>query len=101
MMKKKIRVGLSLVGVFALFGFLPNQASAAEITLTAASCFPIGSPPGKPFEAFVVELNARGKGVVQIDLKGGAPAIGSPFTLTQKNVQGCLRYGWLSRGVLR
>ena len=88
MMRKKIRAGLSLVGVFALFGFLPNQAIAAEITLTAASCFPIGSPPGKPFEAFVVELNARGKGVVQIDLKGGAPAIGSPFTLTQKMSKG-------------
>ncbi|MCS5582124.1 MAG: hypothetical protein NZ777_01275, partial [Pseudomonadales bacterium] len=67
MMKKKMRAGLTLVGVFTLFGFLPNQVLAAEITLTAASCFPIGSPPSKPFEAFVVELNARGKGVVQID----------------------------------
>ena len=49
MMKKKTRAGLTLVGVFALFGFLPNQVLADEITLTAASCFPLGSPPGKPF----------------------------------------------------
>ncbi len=70
MMKKKTRAGLTLVGVFALFGFLPNQVLADEITLTAASCFPIGSPPGKPFEAFVEDLNARGKGVVR-RLSGG------------------------------
>lgn len=65
-----------------------TAVSAAEVTLTAASCFPIGSPPSKPFENYVKAVNERGKGVVQIDLKGGAPAIGSPFTLTQKMSKG-------------
>jgi TRAP-type C4-dicarboxylate transport system substrate-binding protein len=59
-------------------------ASADEVTLSGASCFPIGSPPGVPFERVVDTINERGAGIVQIDLKGGAPAIGSPFTLTQK-----------------
>ena len=88
MMKSKIKSGLVLTAALALFGFVPNLVSASEVMLTGASCFPIGSPPGRPFEAFVAEINTRGKGVVQIDLKGGAPAIGSPFTLTQKMAKG-------------
>ncbi|MDP6391398.1 MAG: TRAP transporter substrate-binding protein DctP [Arenicellales bacterium] len=87
-MKARMDTGLALAAALILFGFGPNLAAASEVTLTAASCFPIGSPPGKPFEALVAEVNARGKGVVQIDLKGGAPAIGSPFTLTQKMSKG-------------
>ena len=88
MMKTKIGPSFVLTTALALFGFLLHPVAAAEVMLTGASCFPIGSPPGKPFEAFVEEINARGKGVVQIDLKGGAPAIGSPFTLTQKMAKG-------------
>ncbi len=73
--------------VFAAFG-LNTPATAAEITVSGASCFPIGSPPSKPFERVVEEINKQGKGIIQIDLKGGAPAIGSPFTLTQKMSKG-------------
>ena len=74
-------------GAIAILGSIA-PAMSDEATLTGASCFPIGSPPGKPFENVVEEINKRGKGVVQIDLKGGAPAIGSPFTLTQKMSKG-------------
>ncbi len=63
-------------------------AAADEVTLSGASCFPIGSPPSKPFEAVVNAINDKGKGTVQIKLVGGAPAIGSPFTLTQKMAKG-------------
>lgn len=63
-------------------------ALAAEETVTAASCFPIGHPVSKPFQNYINLVNQRGKGVVKIDLKGGAPAIGSPFTLTQKMSKG-------------
>ncbi len=59
-----------------------------EVTLTSASCFPIGSPPSAPYERLVAEINEKGKGIVQIDMKGGAPAIGSPFTLVQKMSKG-------------
>ena len=65
-----------------------SPALSEEVTLRGASCFPVGSPPGRPFEALVKEVNKRGKGVVQIKLVGGAPAIGSPFTLTQKMAKG-------------
>lgn len=63
-------------------------ALSAEVTITGASCFPIGHPVGKAFEKVVADINAQGKGVLQIDLKGGAPAIGSPFTLVQKMSKG-------------
>jgi TRAP-type C4-dicarboxylate transport system substrate-binding protein len=76
----------ALVLVFS--GLVAAPVLAGEVTLSGGSCFPIGSPPGRPFEALVKEINKRGKGVVQIDLKGGAPAIGSPFTLTQKMAKG-------------
>ncbi|WP_416899684.1 MAG: ABC transporter substrate-binding protein [Minwuia sp.] len=64
------------------------QSAAAETKLVGASCFPQGSFFSKRFEAFVEQVNAKGEGVVQIDYVGGAPAIGSPFTLVQKQAQG-------------
>lgn len=68
---------------------LSTPALAAEVTLNAASCFPIGSPPGVPFEKAVAEMAKRGEAVgLKFDMKGGAPAIGSPFTLTQKAGKG-------------
>jgi TRAP-type C4-dicarboxylate transport system substrate-binding protein len=86
---------LKLAGIFLAAGAAAivsagavTPALSAEATLSGASCFPIGSPVSKPFEAVVNAINERGKGVVQIDLKGGAPAIGSPFTLTQKMSKG-------------
>lgn len=65
-----------------------SPAQSAEVTLNAASCFPIGSPPSRPFEALVKTINEKGKGLVKVDMKGGAPAIGSPFTLVQKMSKG-------------
>ena len=73
---------------FVAAGVSMAPAFAKEVTLRAASCFPIGSPPSRAFENFVKEVNARGKGVLQIKNIGGAPAIGSPFTLTQKMSRG-------------
>ena len=83
-----MNTGRTILAAAAVFGLAVSPALAEEVTLTGASCFPIGSPVSKPFEAVVDEVNKRGKGVVQIDLKGGAPAIGSPFTLTQKMSRG-------------
>ena len=84
------RIGTScaaaLVAVAAIGGSAVPVSAAT--TLTAASCFPIGSPPSRSFEALVKEINAKGGDTVKIDLKGGAPAIGSPFTLTQKMARG-------------
>lgn len=63
-------------------------AMSAEVTINGAGCFPIGHPVSKPWEAFIDAVNERGKGVLQIKLIGGAPAIGSPFTLVQKMAKG-------------
>ena len=79
---------MTLTATVAVAGLMAMSAQAEEITLKGASCFPIGSPPSKPFEAFVNDLNAAGKGVVQIKMIGGAPAIGSPFEMTKRMTKG-------------
>ena len=65
-----------------------HVAKAQEATLRASSCFPQGSFFSKRFEAFIDKVNNAGKGVVKFNYLGGAPAIGSPFTLVQKLAQG-------------
>jgi TRAP-type C4-dicarboxylate transport system substrate-binding protein len=64
------------------------QTATAETTIRAASCFPQGSFFSKRFEAIIEKVNAAGAGKVTIEYVGGAPAIGSPFTLVQKVAQG-------------
>ena len=81
-----LAIGVGAVALMSLGVHAP--AYSAEVTLRGASCFPIGSPPGSAYEALVKAVNERGKGVMQIKLLGGAPAIGSPFTLTQKMSKG-------------
>lgn len=84
----KFRAAIAPLVAVSAFG-VAVPAAAADITINAASCFPIGSPPGVPFEAAVAEMAKRGEAVgLKIDMKGGAPAIGSPFTLTQKAGRG-------------
>jgi len=77
-----LAAGIAMASAFAATN------AGAETTLSGASCFPVGHPVTKPWAAYIAEVNKRGKGVVQINLKGGAPAIGSPFTLTQKMARG-------------
>jgi TRAP-type C4-dicarboxylate transport system substrate-binding protein len=83
-----IKNSATLLAATAAISLLVMPAQADEITLKGASCFPIGSPPSKPFEAFVDDLNGTGKGVVQIKMIGGAPAIGSPFEMTKRMTKG-------------
>ena len=84
---KKLIVSLGVVSAFFISA-ASTPVLSSEVTIKGASCFPIGSPPGRPFEGVVKEINSRGKGVIQVKLMGGAPAIGSPFTLTQKMSRG-------------
>ncbi len=83
-MVKKFGVLLAAACAMAAAG----GAQAAEAVINAASCFPMGHPVTKPFQELVDAINEQGKGVVQVKLVGGAPAIGSPFTLTQKVAKG-------------
>ena len=87
MLKKLTMISGATALAFTMLG-ASTSAFSGEITLTGASCFPIGSPVSKAFEKTVDEVNKQGKGIIQIDLKGGAPAIGSPFTLVQKMAKG-------------
>lgn len=84
---KTLSIAAAAVAVLGTSLAIPTTASAVT-RLTAASCFPIGSPPGRPYEAVIKAINEAGKGVVAIKMVGGAPAIGSPFTLTQKMSKG-------------
>ncbi len=81
-------IGRVLAAVAALSLLPASGALAEEVTLQGVSCFPQGSFFSKRFEGFVDAVNEEGKGVVQINYVGGAPAIGSPFTLMQKVAQG-------------
>ncbi len=89
-MGKITKLGLITAAALAVGAMtvVTAPAQSAEVTLNGAGCFPIGSPVSKPWEAFIKTLNERGKGVIQIKLIGGAPAIGSPFTLVQKMSKG-------------
>lgn len=88
MLKKRVSLAAAGIAVATMAVLSGVPVTAQEKTLQVASCFPVGSPPHKPLEALVEAMNDRGKGVLQIDMVGGAPAIGSPFTLTQKMARG-------------
>lgn len=81
-MFKKL-VATATVAVFAATG-----TAAAEDKLTAASCWSEGSFFSKRLEALIETVNEKGAGKIKIDYVGGAPAIGSPFTVVQKTAQG-------------
>lgn len=67
---------------FALAGCITGVASAAaaeEVTLSAVSAFAEGTAFSKHFETFIARVNETGKGVVQIDYKGGGGKVMNPF----------------------
>ncbi|WP_161784963.1 TRAP transporter substrate-binding protein DctP [Hoeflea sp. BAL378] len=72
----------------AMSTFAATSAFAEVAVLRAVSCFPVGAPPGVLFEELVAEINKRGEGVVQVELLGGAPAIGSPFQVAERMALG-------------
>jgi len=80
---------LSCASLIAMFGLMAAATvGAEERVLKGASSFPAGHIFSVKFERFVKAVNLRGKGLLKIDYKGGAPAIGSPFTLGAKLQKG-------------
>lgn len=63
-------------------------SAMAEVEMTAASCWSEGSFFSKRLEAMIATVNEKGAGKIKINYLGGAPAIGSPFTVVQKTAQG-------------
>lgn len=88
MQKRILGIGVA-IGMLALSG----AATAQTVSMTGASCFPKNFYFSFPFEKLVPEINAADTGV-KVNYVGGAPAIGSPFTLVQQASKGV--YGLVS-----
>ena len=63
--------GFAVAATLAATLLLSSQGNAAEVTLRAVSAFPLNTQFGKPFKAFVDEVNKRGQGILKINLLGG------------------------------
>ncbi|MFK7966890.1 MAG: TRAP transporter substrate-binding protein DctP [Burkholderiaceae bacterium] len=72
-------------GLSAGMTAVPGVADAQAASIRAASCFPEGSFFSRRFESVIADLQAAGLDITYV---GGAPAIGSPFTLVQKMSRG-------------
>lgn len=82
---------LRKIGIASAIGLamaMSSSLACAQTVLTAASAFPRGHLFSQKVERFIEEVNKRGAGALMIDYKGGAPAIGSPFTLGQRVQRG-------------
>lgn len=80
MLKKLLATGVALA--------MTAGSAFAETELRAVSCWQEGSFFSKRLEALIAAVNEKGAGKVKIEYQGGAPAIGSPFTVVQKVSQG-------------
>lgn len=69
----KARKGIAVAGVAAI---LAPVAASAEDKVTAVHAFPTFLVYTKTFLAMVDDINERGKGIVQIEVRGGPEAIG-------------------------
>ncbi len=67
---------LKLTGL-SLAGAMLASTALAQQTLTAVHAFPTSLVYTQSFLAFVEQVNTRGEGVIQIDVRGGPEAIGS------------------------
>ncbi len=75
------RIAITAVSGLAVAGLYGGTALAAEVTLDAVSAFAEGTTFSKNFERFVEKVNADGKGVVQINYRGGGGKVMNPFQL--------------------
>ena len=82
-MKKLVAAALALA--FTPFASASVSTHAEAAAIKAASCFPKGSFFSRRFETILKDMEAAG---LEINYVGGAPAIGSPFTLVQKMTRG-------------
>ena len=79
-MNKHLRT-IALGGLVAGAVSLSATVQAAEVTISAVSAFAEGTAFSKNFERFIDKVNELGKGVVQIDYKGGGGKVMNPFQL--------------------
>ena len=66
----------------ALAALAPGApVSAQEVTLRAVSAFADGTTFSRNFQRMVEQVNETGKGVLQIDYRGGGGKVMDPFQL--------------------
>lgn len=88
---KKI-MSLTVAGFVAATAFV-NTAGADEVTLSAVSAFAEGTNFSRNFESFIKRVNESGKGVIQIDYKGGGGKVMNPFQLGDAIRSGVVQVG--------
>lgn len=78
-----MRRQLSILSAAALIagGLHVGSAAAAELTIKAVSAFADGTTFSKNFQRFVEKVNAEGKGVIQVEYRGGGGKVMDPFQL--------------------
>jgi len=78
-----MRKQLSILSAAALIvcGLHVGSAAAAELTVKAVSAFADGTTFTKNFQRFVEKVNADGKGIIQIEYRGGGGKVMNPFQL--------------------
>lgn len=69
----RIAAGIALAAAFA------TSALAQEVVLKGASGFPEGTAYSSKFEAYVKQVNEKGKGLIRINYLGGAPKVMPTF----------------------
>ena len=77
---KHLLKGVLTTGIVAATLAL-GAAQAEEAKISAVSAFADGTTFTKNFERFIDKVNETGKGVVQIDYKGGGGKVMNPFQL--------------------
>lgn len=85
-----MKIATTVMGMAAAVALAAGSAvpaGAAVKSIRAASCFPKGTTFSKRFEAYLADLSKHAKGW-KVRYVGGAPAIGSPFTLVDKMAKG-------------
>lgn len=65
--------------VVAAWLAIAPSAHAQEVVLRGVSAFPDGNAYSEKFEAFVKQVNEKGKGLVRINYLGGAPKVMPTF----------------------
>lgn len=78
MKKKHCYLAAALVAVLMLPA---TPVIAEEVTLRAVSAFADGTTFSRNFQRLIEEVNARGKGVLQIEYRGGGGKVMNPFQL--------------------
>lgn len=82
-----------IAGLMAAISHIGSAASAEEVRLSAVSAFAEGTTFSRNFERFIDKVNETGKGVVQIDYKGGGGKVMNPFQLGDAIRTGVVQIG--------